>query len=83
MATNGVYEVTEVGVRTPKEKDRFLTAGDVGYLVAGIKEVSTSMSGIRLRLSKTKPRNPFRDTGNSIPWYSAAFIRSNPTAIWN
>ncbi len=40
MATNAVFEVVEVGVRTPKEvkKDK-LVAGEVGYIAAAIKTV--------------------------------------------
>lgn len=41
MATNAIYEVTEVGVLTPKEKKYdYLTVGDVGYLCASIKDVA-------------------------------------------
>ncbi|MDQ7983110.1 MAG: translation elongation factor 4 [Spiroplasma sp.] len=41
MASNGVYEVTELGVRTPKEiKKQKLTAGEVGWLAASIKVIS-------------------------------------------
>ena len=40
LATGAVYEVLELGVTTPKEVKRdFLTAGDVGYVAASIKEV--------------------------------------------
>lgn len=42
MATGAVYEVVELGVNTPKEKKRdYLTAGDVGWVAASIKEVQT------------------------------------------
>lgn len=42
MATGATYEVTEVGVFTPKEVKRdYLTIGDVGYLAASIKDVNT------------------------------------------
>lgn len=40
MASNAVYEVVEVGVHTPREEQRdFLTAGDVGFLSAAIKDI--------------------------------------------
>jgi GTP-binding protein LepA len=40
MATDAEFEVLEVGVYTPKEESRsILSAGDVGYLVAQIKEI--------------------------------------------
>ena len=41
MATNKVYDVTEVGVFTPKLMPiSELSAGDVGYITASIKNVS-------------------------------------------
>ena len=40
LATSATYEVLEVGVYTPKEVKRdFLSAGDVGFVAASIKEV--------------------------------------------
>jgi len=40
MATNAVFDVVEVGVRTPKEvKKDLLVAGEVGYVAAAIKTV--------------------------------------------
>ncbi len=51
MATGAVYEVTEVGVNTPKEKKRdFLTVGDVGWLAAAIKDVATVSVGDTITL---------------------------------
>lgn len=46
MATGAEFEVTEVGVFTPKpEKRAELTVGDVGYLAASIKNVSDCRVG--------------------------------------
>lgn len=40
MSNNMEYEVVEVGVYTPKEKQKeYLTAGDVGFLSAAIKDI--------------------------------------------
>ncbi len=40
MATNAVYEVTELGVRTPREvKKEELVAGEVGWFAASIKSI--------------------------------------------
>ena len=40
MSTGAVYEVTELGIRTPKEiKQNELSAGEVGFLAASIKTV--------------------------------------------
>lgn len=52
MATGAVYEVTEVGVNTPKEKKRdFLTVGDVGWIAASIKDVATVSVGDTITLA--------------------------------
>lgn len=41
MATGVKYQVVELGVRTPKEESReFLTAGDVGFITASIKDIN-------------------------------------------
>ncbi|WP_455485695.1 translation elongation factor 4, partial [Gemella sp.] len=52
MATGGVFEVTEVGIHTPKEKivDE-LTAGDVGFICASIKNVSETRVGDTITLA--------------------------------
>ena len=40
MATNAVYDVTEVGIRTPREiKKLELTCGEVGWIAATVKSV--------------------------------------------
>ena len=59
MATGAVYEVTEVGVNTPKEKKRdFLTVGDVGWLAASIKEVATVSVGDTITLADNMAKEP-------------------------
>ncbi len=41
MATGAKYQVVELGVKTPKEEQRdFLTAGDVGFITASIKDIN-------------------------------------------
>jgi len=46
MATGGEYEVLELGVLTPKrEKVASLSAGEVGYIVAGIKRIQDTRIG--------------------------------------
>ncbi|MBS9334748.1 translation elongation factor 4 [Fructobacillus sp. M1-13] len=46
MNTGAEYEVTEVGVMSPDAQKRdYLMAGDVGYLTAAIKDISTTHSG--------------------------------------
>lgn len=55
MAVNKIYEVTEVGIRTPKEipVDE-LGAGEVGYLCAQIKDIKDVFPGETI----TKSDNP-------------------------
>jgi GTP-binding protein LepA len=46
MATGNVFEVSQVGVFTPKmEAAAELTAGEVGYIIAGIKSVTDTKIG--------------------------------------
>ena len=46
MATNKVYDITEVGVFTPKLMPiNELSAGDVGYITASIKNVADARVG--------------------------------------
>ncbi len=63
MSTNAVYEVTEVGVRTPKEvKQNELSAGEVGYLAAAIKTVKDVRVGDTITLKE----NPAKE---ALPGY--------------
>ncbi|MGO9613642.1 MAG: translation elongation factor 4 [Dissulfurispiraceae bacterium] len=55
MAANKEYEVSRVGVFTPKMEDSpQLSAGEVGYVIAGIKNVSDTNIGDTI----TDSRNP-------------------------
>ncbi len=46
MATGGVHQVDRVGVFTPKRADRdVLRAGDVGFVIAGIKDIDSAKVG--------------------------------------
>ena len=55
MSTGAEYEVTELGVYTPKEVERdYLTVGDVGYLAASIK----SIKNIHVGDTITTVKNP-------------------------
>ena len=46
MSTEGMHQVDEVGVFTPKRKrGEILSAGDVGYIIAGIKEIDGAPVG--------------------------------------
>jgi len=53
MSTGKVYEVDQVGVFTPKRtKLDSLSAGEVGYVVAGIKDIQGAPVGDTLTLDK-------------------------------
>jgi len=59
MSTGRSYQVEHVGVFTPKrvEKD-CLNAGEVGYIVAGIKEIEAAPVGDTLTLEKNTDVEP-------------------------
>lgn len=55
MATGVKYQVVELGVRTPKEESReFLTAGDVGFITASIKDINKVHVGDTLTTSENE-----------------------------
>ena len=59
MSTDTEYEVVEVGVYTPSEvKREYLTAGDVGYLTAAIKEINFVRVGDTITNSVNRARSP-------------------------
>ncbi len=63
MSNKITYEVTEVGVTTPKQEKRdFLAPGDVGYVVASIKNVEN----VRVGDTITKKENPAQ---KALPGY--------------
>ena len=61
MATQTSFNVTELGVRTPKEKqlDK-LVCGDVGYLCAAIKDISSIHVGDTITLNNNKAKTPIK-----------------------
>ena len=61
MATQTSFNVTELGVRTPKEKqlDK-LVCGDVGYLCAAIKNISSIHVGDTITLNNNKAKTPIK-----------------------
>lgn len=59
MNTGAEYEVTEVGVMSPDAQKRdYLMAGDVGYLTAAIKDISTTHSGDTVTLVNNPADEP-------------------------
>ena len=66
MATNKVYDITEVGVFTPKLMPiSELSAGDVGYITASIKNVADARVGDTV----TEANRP---TAEALPGYKKA-----------
>ena len=58
MATNTVYPLEQLGVFTPKSVPREeLKAGEVGFLIAGIKELQAAKVGDTITLEKKLPNN--------------------------
>ncbi len=66
MATNKVYDITEVGVFTPKLMPiNGLSAGDVGYITASIKNVADARVGDTVTEAD-------RQTAEALPGYKKA-----------
>ena len=66
MATNKVYDITEVGVFTPKLMPiNGLSAGDVGYITASIKNVADARVGDTVTEAE-------RPTAEALPGYKKA-----------
>lgn len=58
MATNAIYPVEQIGVFTPKSEQRpGLFAGEVGFIIAGIKELQDAKVGDTITLEKKLPNN--------------------------
>jgi len=58
MATNAVYNADNLGVFTPANQPRdSLEAGEVGYIIAGIKELKAAKVGDTITLEKKLPNN--------------------------
>ncbi len=58
MAANMAYEAGSLGVFTPANQPReFLQAGEVGYIIAGIKELTAAKVGDTVTLEKKLPNN--------------------------
>ncbi|MBH1962853.1 MAG: elongation factor 4 [Comamonadaceae bacterium] len=58
MATGAAYEANTLGVFTPAPQQREgLNAGEVGYIIAGIKELKVAKVGDTITLEKKLPGN--------------------------
>ncbi len=76
METKATYDITELGVHTPNEikKDK-LVAGDVGYIVASIKDINDVKVGDTITLDKDPALEPLP---GYIPMKSMVFCGIYP-----
>ena len=59
MASNATYEVTDLGVYTPKEKKKdYLASGDVGFVAASIKTVEDVLVGDTITTLEHESKTP-------------------------
>ncbi len=59
MATGGVFEVSQVGIFTPKMKPvEMLSAGEVGYIFAGMKQVTDTKIGDTITDDEAPAKEP-------------------------
>ncbi len=69
MATNATYPLEQLGVFTPKSEPREeLRAGEVGFLIAGIKELQAAKVGDTVTLEKKLPNNA-GPAGEALPGF--------------
>ncbi len=58
MASNAVYGADQLGVFSPKSEPRnSLSAGEVGFIIAGIKELQAAKVGDTVTIEKKLPNN--------------------------
>jgi GTP-binding protein LepA len=66
MSTGEVHQIDKVGIFTPKQTDTgILKAGEVGYIIAGIKEIHGAPVGDTITISK-------KETANALPGFKKA-----------
>ncbi len=90
MATNAIYPADQLGVFTPKSEPREqLNAGEVGFIIAGIKELAAAKVGDTITLEKKLPNNlgpatrPCQASRKSSPRCSPACTRRRPASTTN
>ncbi len=68
MSSGRVFQVEKVGVFTPKQVDKpRLAAGEVGYLIAGIKEIDGAPVGDTITLENRKADKPLPGFKEMVP----------------
>ncbi|WP_035587827.1 translation elongation factor 4 [Hippea jasoniae] len=78
-STKKEYEVEELGYFTPKQvKVDGLSAGEVGYVIANIKNIKEAVVGDTLTLSKNPTTKPFEGFQKPKPFVFAGLYPTNP-----
>lgn len=79
MHSGAEYEVTEVGVNSPKPVPRdYLGAGDVGYITAAIKDIKSTRSGDTITHVKNPATEPLEGYRTMKPMvYSGLYPTDN------
>ena len=68
MSTGRVFQVEKVGVFTPKRLDKSqLRAGEVGFVIAGIKEIDGAPVGDTITLENNKADKPLPGFKEMVP----------------
>jgi GTP-binding protein LepA len=70
MASNATYQAEQLGVFTPKSEHRDeLRAGQVGFVIAGIKELKAARVGDTLTLAAKTPNTAYGPASEPLPGF--------------
>lgn len=79
MATNSTFEVVELGVHTPKEeKYNELKSGEVGYIAASIKDISTVSVGETITVVGREATEPIKGYKKMKPMVFSGIFPTEP-----
>lgn len=78
LHSNGIYQVTELGIRTPKDqKVDSLKAGEVGFLAASIKNIKDVQVGDTVTLADNQDIVPLKGFRKTQPMVFAGLYPSD------
>lgn len=79
IATNSTFEVVELGVHTPKEeKYNELKSGEVGYVAASIKDISTVSVGDTITVVGREATEPIKGYKKMKPMVFSGIFPTEP-----
>ncbi|MDE6284535.1 MAG: translation elongation factor 4 [Bacilli bacterium] len=79
MATGATHEIVELGVKTPKEeKYKELISGEVGYIAAAIKDISTISVGDTITVEKNEATTPLEGYKEMKPMVFSGIFPNEP-----